>query len=258
MSRKTDNEFKSTSDVVLALPIRAIRMLTITSATLVRLVACVQDPETIRYFNSMNDALPDEVSLAFPSPQGMRPVRKSGGPSIDHGNAIAEACFGGRKRFAGTSVRTISRSIRPEKCPQNCGCACHKVSLHPIPFSFRRALKRMFPRLVDDPVLVRRCTKSKCSGFHARQTGVVVVLHAAFVSRAVILSAMSRGLRLKVHIKSYPVVSETSDIIQYAQQGNVGGMRRLFRTDRATPCDISQSDGWSVLHVRFSSCRMPT
>ncbi|CAM6000583.1 unnamed protein product [Sphagnum balticum] len=199
----------------------------------------------------MNAAFGDDVALAFPSQQGKRSGRKSGGPCVDTGNAITEASFGGRQRFAGAgaSVRITRSSIPRGRCPQNCGCACHKLSLFPIPLNFRRALKRLFPRLVDDPVLVRRCTTLNCKGLRARQRSLVCVMHSAFINKAVVLSSISRGMKLRLQVKSYPVVPGTSDIIQFAMQDNVEGMRELFRAKKATSRDTSQNDGWSALHV---------
>ena len=213
------------------------------------MVACVQDEETIRYFNNVNSALGDDVSLAFLSPYEGSSARKLGGPAVDNGNAILEASLAGRQRFAGASLRRTACDIPQGSCSHECKCSCHKAASYPIPFVFRRALKKMFPKFVDDPVLIRRCNTPKCRGLRAKERGVLWVLHSAFISRAVVLSAISRGLRFTLHLKTYPVVAETSNMIQFAVKGNVEGMKGLILSKGGTPCDTSRLDGWSALHV---------
>jgi hypothetical protein len=78
-----------------------------------------------------------------------------------------------------------------------------------------------------------------------------VVVNSAIISKVVILAAISRGLIPKLDIKSYPVVQESSDIVQSAQTGNLELMKKLIYSNKATVNDVC-SDGWSILHVSYA------
>jgi hypothetical protein len=173
-------------------------------------------------------------------------ARKAGFPRIDNGDHMKEVKFIGRTRLV-KSFRT-RKQIPRGRCPIPCECRCHRSLIHPLPQSFLRAFRQLFPTVLDNPVLVRNCTKLDCRAMRTQQLRIFVVVHAAFVSRAIVLAAISRGLRLKLQIKSYPVVPETSAIVHAAETGNLELMDRLISGGKATVNDISE-DGWSLLHV---------
>jgi hypothetical protein len=164
---------------------------------------------------------------------------------MDNGNSGEETKFANRPRFAKSYV---TFRIPPGRCEKGCRCKCHKASMFPLPSSFCRAFRRAFPSIINDPVLVRRCTRADCRALQSGLRRLFVVVHKAFVSRAIVLAAISRGLRIKLQIKSYPLVSVTSDIMRFAHGNNLNGMRRLFSAGLATPRDTAP-DGWTLLHV---------
>jgi hypothetical protein len=204
-----------------------------------------KNPETLRYFQVMNEILEGDLELATPTGKTFRPRRADGRPLIDNGNSREEAKFANRPKFAKSYVTT---RIPQGRCEKGCKCRCHKASIFPLPSSFCRAFRKAFPSIGDDPVLVRRCTRADCRALQSELRRLFVVVHKAFVSRAIVLAAISRGLKIKLQIKSYPLVAETSDAIHYAQTGNVVGMKKLFSDRLATPLDTAP-DGWTLLHV---------
>lgn len=204
-----------------------------------------QDPGTLQYFQVMNETLEGDLELAAPTGKTFRSWRTAGHPLMDNGNSREEAKFANRPKFVKSYATT---RIPRGRCENGCKCRCHKTSLFPLPFNFCRAFRRLFPSIVDDPVLVRRCTKADCRALQSSLRRVFVVVHKAFVSRAIVLAAISRGLRIKLQIKSYPLVPETSDVMRFAQVGNLDGMQRLFSAGLATARDTAL-DGWTLLHV---------
>ena len=204
-----------------------------------------QDPDTLQYFQVMNEILEGDLELATPTGKTFRPWRTAGHPLMDNGNSREEAKFANRPKFVKSYTST---RIPRGRCENGCKCMCHKTSMFPLPFNFRRAFRRLFPSIADDPVLVRRCTAADCRALQSGLRRVFVVVHKAFVSRAIVLAAISRGLRIKLQIKNYPLVPATSDVFRFADIGNLDGMKKLFNAGLATPRDIAP-DGWTLLHV---------
>lgn len=136
----------------------------------------------------------------------------------------------------------------------NVSCKCHTVAIHPCSDLFRRAFRRFFPSLRGEPCLARRCSKLGCSKSNSSRKQHTVVLRSIFLTRAILLSVTSRCLKVRLFFKTYPLVSETSEVVIYANCGDFERLKRCIITGKATPCDIGQ-DGWSILHVRiFQSC----
>jgi len=193
----------------------------------------------------MNEILEGDVELATPTRKTFRPRRTDGRPLMDNGNSREEAKFANRPKFAKSYATT---RIPQGRCEKGCKCRCHQASRFPLPSSFCRAFRRVFPRITEDPVLVRRCTKADCRALQSGLRRLFVVVHKSILSRAIVLAAISRGLRIKLQIKSYPLVPFTSDVMRFAHIGNLDGIKKLFSAGLATARD-STPDGWSLLHV---------
>ena len=65
------------------------------------------------------------------------------------------------------------------------------------------------------------------------------------------ISTISRGLKIKAHLKVYRIVRESSEIMRYIQLDNIDGVKRMIREGQAHPDDMGD-DGWSLLHVRIN------
>ncbi|GFF47448.1 ankyrin [Aspergillus udagawae] len=197
---------------------RAIGFLQIESIR--RLATCMQDSETLRHFQYMNGLLGGNVGLACELKQEGESALNSGG-WMGTGRALVEKSSRRRQTAGGTSFWRSSRVIPERPCPQGCKCACHEVAHKEFPSQFRQKFKRLFPRFADSPV--------------------------AFPRKAYELSVVSRAWKLKVQVHSYPVVPETSDVIQFAQTGSVEGLKMLKDSGRATLREMAE-DGWTLLH----------
>jgi hypothetical protein len=206
----------------------------------------MDDPETFRYAQSINEMLPGDFGIGV-----IRPLHKhtSGTFASEAREPLHQIASPSRPRW----VKVIAKSNRfpnyIKQCPSNCKCHCHRTSGYPLLFNFRRVFKRLFPSIMEDPILVRRCSELTCHATQASQRRLFTVVHSAFVSRAIVVAAIGRGLRLKLQVKSYPVVPQIAPIVIYAQNGDTPNLRRLIESGKASVNDIAE-DGWSILHVR--------
>jgi hypothetical protein len=142
------------------------------------------------------------------------------------------------------------------RCLNGCECGCHRISSRAISPGFSRLFKLLFPKAANDPVPIPRCTLPQCRRRQPQQRDIYLFIHPAFVKMAMILTARTRGLKLKklaLHI--CPVVPETSDGIRFAQTGNIDGLIRRVQKFPASVNDTT-NDGWSLLHVG-SVCYFP-
>jgi hypothetical protein len=212
-----------------------------------RMLVCMRNSETLEYFQRANEDLGSEFGLGYFTEQA-RPPRKAGIPPIDNGNPLRDSNPVDGRKLRRISATSSQLYISKGKCLEGCMCRCHGTAKYQLPFKFKQIFQRLFPKVKSEPVLVRNCSTLDCRKIRLRHQRLFVVVHAAFVNKVIVLAAISRGLRLKLQIKYYPVVPETSDIIQSALTGNIELVQKLIRLGKATVNDTSEF-GWSVLHV---------
>jgi hypothetical protein len=210
-----------------------------------RMVACMDDAETLRYFQTMNEMLSGNFGIGVERHPERRVI---GIPALERSESAQSLRSNARPRWVKISAKSNRIPNYVKRCPMNCKCSCHKTSVYPLGLNFQRVFKRLFPNIVEDPVLVRRCSELTCHATQASHRRLFVVVHSAFVNKAIVIAAISRGLKLKVQVKSYPVVPETSRIITFAQTGDTKNLKRFIMSGQATINDTAE-DGWSLLHV---------
>jgi hypothetical protein len=209
----------------------------------------MSDAETSRYAQSMNEMLQGDLSIGV-----IRQMPKDvGGLFSSEAEDALQTASSARPRWVKVITKTNRLPNYVKNCPQSCKCHCHHTAGYPMMLNFRRVFKRLFPSIVEDPVLVRRCSELSCHATQASGRRLFIVVHSAFVSRAIVVAAIGRGLKLKLQVKSYPVVPQIAPIVLYAQTGDTDNIRRLIQAKQASVNDISE-DGWSILHVR--TCRL--
>lgn len=211
---------------------------------------CVQDADILKYFQSVNEDLGDTFAVGYSVTDQSQTVRKTDIPQINNSNPLGDitSLSKGVMRMSMKSSLTV---LPKAKCLTTCRCRCHETSKYPLPFKFKKLFKRLFFNTQNEVVLVSKCSISRCRAERSIYRRIFVVVNSAIISKVVILAAISRGLIPKLDIKSYPVVQESSDIVQSAQTGNLELMKKLIYSNKATVNDVC-SDGWSILHVSYA------
>lgn len=212
------------------------------------MLLCIQAPEDLNFCQVVSSDWNGcaELSCLVPSLQG------SNDASVENGRTESRSQPSGKGQIEkplsidGSLVRVPARP-----CQANCKCRCHASSPKQCPEGLRQRFRKMFPNAKDDPALVLRCSRLDCRKRTTRQ-GRILVICSVLVHRAIVLSAVSRGLKIKIHLKSYRTVRQSSEIIRHIQLANLDGVKRMILAGQAHPNDIGE-DGWSLLHVRFYS-----
>ena len=57
------------------------------------------------------------------------------------------------------------------------------------------------------------------------------------------------SVKVRHHLNTFHMVSEYSDVMRYAKQGDLDSLKAAIQSGNATLWDTAP-DGWSLLHVR--------
>ncbi|KAH0537440.1 hypothetical protein FGG08_005748 [Glutinoglossum americanum] len=93
-----------------------------------------------------------------------------------------------------------------------------------------------------------QCSAS-CNYCRLRNTGRtrIIVLHANLLKRAIELTILLRGFKPKAQPRVYPIISESSDLVRYANLGDFHALKNLIITKQATGFEATE-DNWTLLH----------
>lgn len=209
------------------------------------MLLCIQDPNDLKFCQVASDEFHGYAELAcLPSPQESNMAPENNGlTEIRHLSS-------GKDRSGKLSRINVSLiRVPPGSCQAECKCRCHSSPPKQCPQGLRRRFRQLFPNAKADPAIVLRCSRIGCRKNTSRQ-GRILVLCSMFVNRAIMISTISRGLKIKAHLKVYRIARESSEIVRYIQLDNVEGVKRMILGGQAHP-DIICEDGWSLLHVRI-------
>lgn len=150
-----------------------------------------------------------------------------------------------------TSIRVRASPYRRTPCEGWCSCVCHRVQYLQTPERFQLAIGNLFVGLSGFPVWRRLCNERRCRQQTIPCVRVTYHFPAWFLARAIqlILSfTYMNGPQLSLRMPR--TVEGSSDIFSFAVQGNLEGVKSLFRCGMASPFDVAATNGRTALHVR--------
>jgi hypothetical protein len=145
----------------------------------------------------------------------------------------------------------VQTSVYSQSCGHLCRCRCHTESTFTSPRWLRIVLGSLFVGYAGVPGLHNvSCDDEACQQAGHGCFKVAYHFPAWFLTR--MITIQDRWSPLGGHIVSMRtprVVSPKAEIFIYAQQGNIEGLQLLFKERKASPFDVSSSEGRSALHV---------
>ena len=156
-----------------------------------------------------------------------------------------------RIRSNSTSVRVRLRQAH-QTCQSSCICSCHVVSNKQSPSLLDRMLGKMFIAYSGLPFLGTKCDSETCARGQIPTANVeywfplglcwsqIVRFHIAYDSNT--------GPSLQ--LSTLRQVPDSSQCVSFALNGNIDGLKNLFRHGLASPRDVSSTRGYSLLRVR--------
>ncbi len=152
------------------------------------------------------------------------------------------------------SLRVLISQRTP--CRNWCPCACHarRKSKVTVPGVMENLLGKMFVGYTGLPVLNKPCDFRGCKDQQASTATMEYWFPWWFVS-------MNAKLYLKYLPSTGPQfqlsttrrVPDSAQSITFAMQGNIDGLKYLFSQGSASPRDVSNSRGYSLIRVRLPS-----
>lgn len=137
-------------------------------------------------------------------------------------------------------------------CRPGCMCACHhqaKTSSHGV---LDRIFGQLFIGYCGLPMMSPKCNVPTCERAQNATASVEYWFPPAFVwSQIVRLQVSYRpNLGPQFELKSLRRVPDSAQCVNFALDGNIDGLKDLFRRGLASPRDVSSTRGYSILRVR--------
>ena len=148
------------------------------------------------------------------------------------------------------TVRIRASRYRRTQCEGWCSCSCHQVNYFRTPQIADLALGSMFVGLSGFPMGRQRCSEKLCRKQSIPTLKVTYHFPQRLLERAIYFSlslTYMNGPQVSLHVPR--VVEDNAKIFQFAVQGNLSGMKDIFRDGLASPYDVAASNGRTALHV---------
>jgi hypothetical protein len=162
----------------------------------------------------------------------------------------------GRRNFQSTRIDAFSAvRIRTSNywgmpCRTGCCCACHKRHQVQTPRILDHLIGTLFLGYSGLPIVTPSCDESSCRQRSIPSTQMTYYFPRWFLQRAISLAVMllpNDGPVASLRVQR--AVSGSSKIFDYANVGDVDGMKRLFSSGLASPHDVRFDSGTSPLQV---------
>lgn len=136
-------------------------------------------------------------------------------------------------------------------CGRGCPCRCHDTRRSQTPAILSRLLGQLFVDYSSIPVVTPECNHQAC-----KQTSVPKI-QAEFWFPANIFWSKIIQLQVKyqaatgpsLQLRTYRHVADSAPAINYTIKGNIDALKALFAQGLASPTDISDTRGYSLLRV---------
>ncbi|KAM7200723.1 ankyrin repeat protein [Naviculisporaceae sp. PSN 640] len=145
-------------------------------------------------------------------------------------------------------------------CRVSCTCACHRTPKTATPSRLSRVVGQLFVGYAGIPVLSTKCDSSTC--INARRSQLYVEYWfplGLFWSRVIRLrltyqAQMGPSLLLRILRR----VPDSAPAVSFAMNGNIEGLKELFSRGAASPQDVSDTRGYSLIRWALYSRQYDT
>ncbi|KAF2149926.1 hypothetical protein K461DRAFT_245163 [Myriangium duriaei CBS 260.36] len=135
------------------------------------------------------------------------------------------------------------------QCRRGCSCICHTRQTSTSPAVFNRILGQLFIGYTGIPSLSQKCDVRNCQKSVTRQISLEYWFPWTYVSSSIIRLRLGHGSSLGTtfQLETLRRVPDTAQCVTFALNGDIDGLKYLFRNGLASPRDVSSTRGYSVL-----------
>jgi hypothetical protein len=144
-------------------------------------------------------------------------------------------------------------------CRQGCLCACHSRTRSTTRGFMDRMLGQLFVEYAGMPLLSPPCDLDTCDKSQASHLSVEYWFPLRFCwSKIIQLQiAYQPNAGPQIALSTLRRVPDSAQCVSYALEGNIEGLKSLFKHGLASPRDVSSTRGYSILRVGFITIFVP-
>ncbi|KAJ2989658.1 hypothetical protein NUW58_g3359 [Xylaria curta] len=149
---------------------------------------------------------------------------------------------------------------RVPSCRSGCGCACHRPKQNQTPSIVDRIFGQLFISYAGVPVLSPKCDNTRCLRTQQLQIQTEYWFPpGVFRSQIIRFQATYQSvIGPSFQLKTLRRVPDTAEAVTFAMNGNIEGLKSLFIRGLASPVDVSDTRGYSLLRWALYSNQYKT
>lgn len=161
-----------------------------------------------------------------------------------------------RIRRNSTSVRVRLRQAHAT-CQAGCSCACHAERSARSPSFTDRMLGQVFIGYSGLPLLSNKCDSDQCARKQIPTANIEFWFPLGFCWSQIVRFHLAYDTNTgpSLQLSTHRQVSDASQCVSFALNGNIEGLKSLFQNGLASPRDVSTTRGYSLLRVSLASFR---
>jgi hypothetical protein len=139
-------------------------------------------------------------------------------------------------------------------CRPGCLCACHSQRKSKTPGFMDRMLGQLFVGYAGMPLLSQPCDTDTCDKSQVPHVSFEYWFPLGFCWAQIIRLqlAYQPNIGPQISLSTLRRVPDSAQCVSYALEGNIEGLKILFKHGLASPRDVSSTRGYSILRVGLS------
>ena len=158
----------------------------------------------------------------------------------------------------GVGMRVTQRGA----CRPGCPCNCHLQARSSTPGLIDRVFGQMFVGYAGLPFVNAKCDTESCEKSQAAHISVEYWFPLGFAWSKILRLQLTYQARIgpQFELSTLRRVPDSAQCVNFALNGNIDGLKDLFRRNLASPRDVSTTRGYSVLRwamygKQYQTCR---
>ncbi|KAL9101172.1 MAG: hypothetical protein Q9163_003550 [Psora crenata] len=147
-------------------------------------------------------------------------------------------------------------------CRSGCPCNCHVQARSSTPGLIDRVFGKIFVGYAGLPLLSPKCNTTSCEKAQAAHISLEYWFPLGFVWSQIVRFRLTYESNVGPHfeLSSLRRVPDSAQCVNFALNGDIDGLKDLFRRGLASPRDVSTTRGYSVLRwamygKQYQTCR---
>ena len=147
-------------------------------------------------------------------------------------------------------------------CRPGCPCNCHLQTRSSTPGLVDRVFGQMFVGYAGLPFVSAKCDTDSCEKSQAAHISVEYWFPLGFAWSKILRLQLTYQTRIgpQFELSTLRRVPDSAQCVTFALNGNIDGLKDLFRRNLASPRDVSTTRGYSVLRwamygKQYQTCR---